>query len=260
MAWRVPRYSYRHALRTIGVSGITVSPAADASFPVYNLIDDRASSFFKFGSSSSAAVIDGDLGATPPVVDRVVIPAGHNLSGATITVSEDDNAGFTSPNALGTSGTLTSALVDLSFTASSERYVRVAVNGTGTWELPQLYLTQTNTTTRGPEQRWADTLTDNVVQFALRSGSVASLELGPDRRTFEYAYRALDATDEAIFAALWSECKTARPFLLDPAYDSEAALFVKLAAPIDRQNDREVPNAAAAPRWQRRLTMIEHVA
>ena len=117
MAWRNPRYAFQHAIRDSGVSSITVIPSADADYPVDYLIDDRAGSLFKFDSSSGSSLIRIDRGAgSLEAVDRIIIPAGHNLDTKDIIVEDDDNVNFNSPATLLASTTVSAGLNDETIT------------------------------------------------------------------------------------------------------------------------------------------------
>lgn len=262
MSWRNPRYAFLHAGRDAGAAALTPSPAADADFPVDFLVDDRAGSLFKFGSSSSSAQVDLDRGAAGlEALDRLLIPSGHNLGGNTITLEADDNAGFSSPTTLLNAVAVSAGLIDQAFASNTERYLRLSIGGTGTWEIPEWVLTRTRTTTRGPEPGWEDYHEHNTLEFTKESGSIASLSLGPDRRVFAYRYRDVkDSDDLAVFSELIAAVGTARPFYLDPAFDTEAAIWVKLSEDSRQRQDPQVPAATDATQREIELRLREHVA
>lgn len=261
MAWRNPQYNFVHAVRTAGAASITPTPAAAAGFPVDNLIDDRAGSLFKFTSSGAGSTLVIDRGAgSLDAIDRLLIPAGHNITG-TIDLEADDNAGFTSPTALLTNEAVATGLIDETFASNTERYLKITFDATGTWEITQLIFTEKRTTTRGPNPLpgWPDQLIDNTLLFPKASGVVAALELGADRRRIQYDYRVLESADELVFSDLWTECATARPFFLDPAYDDETPIWVRLVEPIERRLDTVAPQSDSR-KYFRRLIMLEHLA
>ncbi len=261
MAWRAPRYNVLHAGRDAGVAALAVSPAAATDFPVDNLIDDRAGSLFKFTSSGADSTIDIDRGAAGlEAVDRLIIPAGHNFTG-TYDLEADDNSGFSSPTALVTAATWAAAGAqhDISFTANTEQFLRIKWLATAQWEVPQIVWTRKRTPVVGPNSIFLDRLEDSTLDFSKPSGVIASLQLGPDRRRFQYQYRFIESADELVFDAIWLDTKTLNPFWLDPAFDDEPVIWVKFTEPIDRQSDTEAPLNTGRV-WQRALSMLQHIA
>jgi hypothetical protein len=80
MAYRSPRFSYVHAAREVGVAAMTPSHTAHASFPIDNLIDDRASTLFKYAATQEDPYVDLDLGSGFDTgLNRLIIPANHNI-------------------------------------------------------------------------------------------------------------------------------------------------------------------------------------
>lgn len=261
MTWRNPQYSFVHAARTAGAAAISTVPGVAAGFPVDNLIDDRAGSLFKFTSSGadSKIIVNRGAGSLDPI-DRLLIPAGHNITG-TINLLADDSAGFPDPTTLLSGEAVATGLIDETFALNSQQFVKINFNADGQWQIPQLILTEKRTTDRGPDPLpgWSDQLIDNTLLFPKSSGVVAALELGVDRRRIEYDYRVLETADELVFAELWTECATARPFFLDPAYDDEPPIWVRLVEPIERRLDTIAPQSDARA-YFRRLVMLEHLA
>lgn len=252
MSWRNPQYAYRHAARDAGAAAITPDATVDANFPKQNLIDNRMTVPFKWTNSIIDHQIDIDQGASfPTELNRLWIPPGHNLPTAHIQVEEDDNSGFTSPTTLFADtliGGLTTTAVDITITASSERYLRVSFpTVAGAWEFNQLFITELITTTRGPEPNWIDQPRSNVLQF--ESGD--SVQLDPDQRFIEYSYRWLGrevATDLTKIEALVDYVSTHRPFLLDTAYDiadGGATLMMKMERDARARNDVRAPQVTA---------------
>ena len=262
MAWRNPRYAFQHAARDAGLSAITPTPVEDADFPADYLIDDRAGSLFKFDSSSASAKIEIDRGAgTLEAVDRILIPTGHNLGTMDIIVEDDDNSGFTSPATLLASTTVAAGWIDEAMTSGNQRYLRIRIIGTGTWEIPELIFTRTRTLTRGPEPRWPDLKRSNTLTFEKESGAAALLSLGPDRRVFEFTYRNVDdgdaTLDLALLLALIDSVGTDRPFIVDPPFDTESALWMVRASDGRDGHEGALPAATDVPVKRLTLSLIE---
>lgn len=265
MAWRNPRYMILHAIRNAGASAITPTPAADADFPVDFLIDDRAGSLFKFGSSSSSAKLEIDRGTgTRTVVNRLIIPAGHNLDTMDLIVEEDDNSGFTSPATMLAATTVSAGLIDETLNQGNQRYIRLRIIGTGTWEIPELYLTEMFTLTRGPDPEWLDRKRTNTLVFEKESGASALLSLGADRREFEFTYRNVDdgdaTSDLARLLLLIDTVGTSRPFYLDPPFDTEGPIWVVRTEDGEDGHEGERPAATDAPVKRITLSMLEWLA
>ncbi len=262
MSWRNPRFCYMHAARAVGASAITSKNAFHSDYPKDFLIDDRAGSLCKFAGSASDHSIIVDLGASPVSVERVYVPVGHNYSGTQIGMEQDTDIAFPSPTGILYWKNTTAAAVDHAMDVnSSERYVRFVWNGTGTWETPELILTQTKATSRGPEPGWEDYYRHNTLDFDKESGVIASLSLGADRRYFALSYRDVKlAADLTIFSDLVSTCGTSKPFLFDPPFTTESAVWVKLVEDSRQLQDPAMPAATNSTQRQIRLSMLEHIA
>ncbi|MDA8168682.1 MAG: hypothetical protein M0Z59_03160 [Nitrospiraceae bacterium] len=79
---------YQNILET---SAVTLSSgAADLSYPLYRLWDRDIGRPFK-AADTGTLEIKIDQGAAPLAIDRLIIPAGHNLSGARLKVSGSDD-------------------------------------------------------------------------------------------------------------------------------------------------------------------------
>jgi hypothetical protein len=253
MAWRAPRYGLTHAARAAGVAAISATDSAgvnraDPLFPVANLVDDRAGMLFKFTTSGPAHRIDLDLGTgTLPILNRLYIPLGHNLTG-TIDVQNDDNASFSSPATV-LSGYAVSAatVVDAEISPVIQRYYRLLFNGTGKWELSELYYTRTLTSLElatGPEQGWDDDLIEHVLHLEKESGAAAHFQQGPDQRRWRFTFPGVSLqADLDVLESLYA-LGTHRVFLFDPPYDTEPAVLATIAN-RRRQNETRVPAGGA---------------
>ena len=80
MAWRNPRFAYRHAVRDAGVSALSLEDGAeDPSRPLERLLDGRRSTNFACTPVYGAAYVMLDRGAAARTdVNRIYIPVGHN--------------------------------------------------------------------------------------------------------------------------------------------------------------------------------------
>jgi hypothetical protein len=262
MTWQSFQYAFLHAARDAGAAAITDnSHGWLTANPKDFLIDDRAGSLATFDSSESDHWIEVDRGTgTLEAIDRLIIPSGHNLAGATLTVT----SGASSPPGTTrlTAAAVAAGMIDEAVTSNNDRYVRIAFTVTsGAWAIPQLIYTRTRTTTRGPEPGWVDMLRHNTLDFTKESGSVASLALGADRRYFELTYRLVVlAADLLVFSDLLSTCGTSKPFYIDEPFTGSDPIWVKLVEDSQQQLDRASPGSPDSARPEIRLAMLEHLA
>jgi len=270
MAYRAPRFSHVHAIRDAGASAIIVSDTAHADFPKENLIDDRASTRFMWSASVVDPTIDIDLGAGFVTgLERLIIPANHNIE--SITVLDDDNLGFTSPATLHAADTGINAgtLYDsgpFDTGNSTQRYIRIQINGTAKFYLPQLYLTKIVTLTIGPTLADAlDSARSNFTRLEQESGVSPSVQKGPDQRVLDYTYEfALSGADLTAMEAFIADVGMHRPFFVDPASFStppetdEPVLWMKFLEQPESRYFVDVPMNEAR-RKTFRLRLIESV-
>jgi hypothetical protein len=268
VAWRSPRFAHHHALLEAGVSALSFANAVDADKPADFLLDNRAASLFGFATAESDHYIQVDRGAgTLAVLERVWIPSGHNIAGNTIRIRSADDAAMSVSVANILGGTAVPAgAFDADLTGSTaqrqKRYVRLEfTSGTVAWELGELLLTVTEELSIGIEQRWGDEPNHNHLVFPKESGIEAALELGPSRRGFEFTWRAVPAADRAILEALDAAVGRSRPFLLDPPYDSEPAVWVKQERDLEGREETELPAETVPDRvWRYRMRALGHLA
>jgi hypothetical protein len=259
MTWSNFIYMFQHAARDAGAAAITGNNAFHADFPKDFLIDDRAGSLCKFNGSASDHWIQIDRGSgSLGNFSRMIIPSGHNLDGTTLTVKTGASS---PPGTTRFTGAVAAGIIYEAVTINSDRYVRLEVTGTGTWEIPQLIYTTARTTTRGPEPGWGDYFQHNTLDFQKESGAIASLSLGADRRLFELDYRDVNlAADLLVFSELLTTCGTSKPFHIFPAFDTSTPLWVKLTDDSRQTQDESVPAATDSPMKHIRLSMLEHLA
>lgn len=244
MAFRSIRFLILHAARAAGVSGLSASHTIATANPLYLLIDDLRGVSCKFSASGSGRHFQIDRGAAGlEAIDRLIIPAGHNLSGQTVTVKSDTTTAFAPGTTRGTSGTLTSAQVDFALTPYTDRYTRVEISGTGTWEVPELVLTRTRTPTAGIAGEYQDDDLPNVVPVVTRSGTVATLVRGEAGRVWRVEWQLVDGSvDKALFLEVLAAQAAGLVLYIDPPDDSEAAVPV-IVSDVSRTQDHPNPKS-----------------
>ena len=265
MAYRAPRFSYVHAIRDVGVAAITLSDAASADFPVDNLIDDRAGTKFQFNASAVNPTIDIDLGASFDTgLSRLIIPSNHNIE--SITVEDDDAADFVGATTLHAADTSINAgtLYDsgpFDTGNSTQRYIRITINGTAQFKIPQLILTKIVTLVNGPFLRDSrDAKVANVARQVQPTGLSPTVQLGPQQRAIDYEYPLVEGADLTAMELLVNAVGMSFPFFVDPASFStppetdEPVLWMKFAEMPNSSNTVLVPSSQSRSKsYQLRL-------
>lgn len=260
MAYRNPRFMFLHALRVAGAGSVTPDDEA-AGFPKARLLDGRLAANFKFGTAAAGHTIDVDQGSDPTGTDRatrLIVPAGHNLTGV-IDVLEDDNGAFATPATVH-SFTAAAGQIDETFAGEvTERFVRVEFDGNDQFELPELFLTRIRTTIRGPEPGWVDNQLANIAETELRSGEVYRLSRGPDRRVFEFEYNLVRGDDETVFEDMRAATANGLfPLYVDPPDDAEPPILMEITELTRRE--QSPPRGASGPAYRYRLGLREVIA
>lgn len=237
-AYQSPSFAWLHALRDAGAAGITVVDAlvtspASAATPKTWLIDNQSRRLVTW-SAAGLKTIDIDRGANPRgTVGRLIIPAGHNLQGCSITV-QSNVAGFGTPTALflwsrlrGTvlieqaTTTIHPGVFVLDFIESASRYLSVEIGGKGTLvpQLGELWLTCRETPTDGFEHGYEYDQVPNVASATLPSGAIATLERGPLRRTLKADTWRITGGDRRLYDRMIADCGgPLRPVWIDSTF------------------------------------------
>lgn len=265
MTWQNFQYAFLHAARDAGAANLFAFSSRADGHPLAFAIDDRAGSYVTFAAASASQYIQMDRGAAGlEAIERLIIPAGHNLDGVEVRVRSATDVGITAGvTLLVDSVTMDAGIVDEDFDASStQQYVRIDFpNDNFKPQITQLVYTRTRTTTRGPEQGWVDMLRHNTLDFPMESRAIASLSLGADQRFFELAYRDVrDSADLAVFSELLAEVGTSRPFWVDEPFTDADPIWMKLTEDSRQLQDPEAPAATDEPKKQIELSMLEHLA
>jgi len=242
MAWRAPRFGLLHAARLAGPGSLS-APNALGSGSLDHLLDDRAGFFAEFATAETDHTIILDRGAgTLEAIDRLWIPAGHNLDGVDIRVRAATDAAITTGvvTLLASTPVSGSDAIDETLASSSLRFVELAFLTSSAPRVSELVYTRTRTTLRGPEADWEDDPLDHTSHLETESGAVYHLIRGPDGRRMSLSYvQAVDADDLVLLEDLFA-LGTGAAFVLDPPYDDEPARWVTLTE-RSRRNDNPTP-------------------
>lgn len=176
---------YRNILET-GTLAVTTE---NTSFPKYRLYDRDIGKLFKGASTPANFYITVDQGAvTSYEVDRLLIPAGHNLNGLTIKLqySTDNFSGDINDALSWTQGN--ALLIDKSFTAQTKRYWRLNIASPGSApELAEMFLTKAYMFQRNPNYGLREKpYKKNIVREETASGRVRRVKNGEPRKARNY--------------------------------------------------------------------------
>lgn len=249
MSYRAPALCFLHALRKAGGSAVTVSSEA-AGFPKARLLDNRTASLFKFAAAAANLYVQVDRGATTPeAIDRLLIPSGHNLSGASVAVLASATGAFAGEESSLASWTAGAGLIDQALTSSTARYIRFRIATSGQWEIGEIVFTRTRTPSRGPEPRWTVDVFPNQVQTRMRSGEVYGLVIGPEATAYRIRLFGVSSADKLIFDELWAEVGAHSPFYFVPPDTADPVLWARLRTGLSREQDHANPNGSDGPTY-----------
>jgi len=212
---------YRNILET----GTVAVTSENASFPAYRLYDRDIGKLFKGNSTPANFYITIDQGAvTSYEIDRLLIPAGHNLTGLAIKVqySTDNFSGDTNDAASWTQSG--SGLIDKSFTAQTKRYWRLNIAAPGSApELAEMFLTKQYTFQRNPNYGLREKpYQKNIVRNETKSGRVRKIKNGEPRRSRAYALTRITAAQRADLESWESVLDSIKNFYIE---DVNGTLF-----------------------------------
>jgi hypothetical protein len=212
-------------------AGLTVVVTNEsASFPKYRCYDRDIGKLFK-GSSAGAGTfsVRVDLGATATAnASRVVIPAGHNLSGLPCKIQSCAND-FSSGIVDMASWTPTPLQQVQVWTAPSvTRYWRLLItNGATIPEIPEIFLGLDVVMTFNPEFGGPLSKKRNIVRKESPAGKAYKIKLGEARKQYHYNFKAIEDAQK-IYLQSWEDaCEGSQKnfYLIDSA---GIVIFVEL--------------------------------
>jgi hypothetical protein len=263
MAYRNPRYYFHHALRSAGVAAIGGSTFDAIKARVY-VHDSGLSLNGAFDVAAVNQFVKADRGvgfASLVSPDRLIIPSGHTISTNTLELRH-----HTSDPPNGTTGTLiygptAQAAGQRVLTLSpvlSQRYLSVTVPASGEWEFPELWITQQRTTVKGLGLDWRDAEVANQFENRLEGGQTYRLELGEDKRRFEWVYNGLSGADLQVFKDMRTETRNGLyPMYVDPPDDTESPILMQAIEGIEFEQDFQSPASSIGPQFRLKLTLLE---
>ncbi|MDO8282703.1 MAG: hypothetical protein Q7U10_08825 [Thermodesulfovibrionia bacterium] len=201
----------------------------DVAFPLYRLYDRECSDLFKI-TAAATFQIKVNQGAIK-AIDRLLIPAGHNLSGLTLTFSYSDYDAddYSQVEQWTQSG---NALIDIPLDSSmTHKYWKLTVaSPSAIPQIPELFLTSTYEFERNPSRPCDKDKRFNVERLQEAGGQPRYIKHGEPRAYRLYALprmTAAQSTNIQVLNDAWDGCK---PFFL--CDHNGVWLFGELLSPI----------------------------
>ncbi len=219
---------YQNILET---STVTLATGAeDASYPLYRLYDRDIGRLFKT-TAAVTTTVKVDQGASPAAIDRLLIPAGHNLSGMTLDIKwSTDDITYTAAVAqwVGAAG-----FINKEWASLTKRYWKFIITTPGSIpQIAELFLCPTYTWEKNPSRpNGASDPAFNIERLQSASGDIRYLKNGdPKQRRAYQMPRCREAQKDNIDALndAWAGYK---PFWL--CDDAGIWIYGEITAPIN---------------------------
>jgi hypothetical protein len=206
--------AYINILETSSVSLSTGS--ASTSYPLYRIYDRDIGRLFRAGSSATLEILVNQ-GTAGTVVDRMLIPTGHNLVGMALSLQNSTNA---------------------TFATDIKQYWKLKITSPATApQIPELFLTRDYAWESDPHLYSVGSLDNifNVENDIAAGGQDRFLVFGNPKKQRGYKVVGADSTQETNIQTLntaWAGCK---PFWL---FDHTSEwIYGKLASPLNLKID-----------------------
>ncbi len=225
--------AYINILETSSVSISTGS--ASTSYPIYRLYDRDIGKLFKAVSSATLEILV-DQGIAGTVVDRMLIPPGHNLSGMVLSLQSSTN-GSTFATVYSCTQADT-ALINATFATDIKQYWKLAITSPTTVpQIPELFLTRDYNWESDPHLYGIGSLENvfNVKNDVTAGGQDRFLVFGNPKKQRNYKVVGVDSTQKnsiQTFNDAWANCK---PFWL--CDHTSEWIYGKLVSPLNLKID-----------------------
>jgi len=266
MAYRLPQFMFLHAAQDAGVGSITANNAVDSDYPLAHLIDNRPSSLMKFDASESDHWIKIDRGAAGlEALDRLIIPAGHNLNPncTFLAIQSNTSDSFPGGSTRGSIATPPNAMIDLDLTEEDPEHRWLFINFTGSdaYELGQLFFSHSRVmTTRGPDPGWVERPVPSMIRRELATREANSL-LAANRKAWSLKHNALDSTDVAILDDLLDAVGVgAAPFYYDSTESTDDPRLMRISNLAPRREQDHPAPKSGDPTYQVEIEMLEQTS
>jgi len=211
---------YRNILETS-----TVTAAENVLFPKYRLYNRDIGKLFKGDAFASPFPIL--VNQTPVIyeVDRLIIPASHNLNGLACSLRySTDNFGSDDHEAIGwTQGN--ALIIDKEFTApaAATQYWKLNITAPATIvEMPEMFLTKSYTFQTNPNYGLGEGDDKNVEDVDSQSGRWRGVKWGEYKRYRRYELTKIQSAQKTDFQTWDRHCEGIKALYLE---DHEGDLF-----------------------------------
>lgn len=224
------KIAYKNILET---STVTLATGTENStYPLYRIYDRLIGRIFK-STAVETITIKINQGATGNIaIDRLIIPAGHNLNGMTLDIKYSDNdSDYYATITQWVQGD--ALLIDKSWVSSTHRYWKFIITSPAVIpEIPELFLTQTYEFEKNPIQKVEGLETQhNFINEVTASGADRFITTGAGKKKRAYRIELANATQKANIIEFNNSYAGIKPFWL---YDHESAwIYGKLEKPLD---------------------------
>lgn len=251
MAYALPRFAWLNAtadsVAAGGIVRVTVSVAvnADAVFAKDHLADYRPNTLMRLAAAQTQFDTTLDRGSAGlEAVDRLLIPVGHNLGAATLTVHSSTTGAFGGEEvSRGSVAAPGAGTVDLALTSTTDRFLRLRVaGGSLVYEYGELYFSRVRTATL---RSWAPDYQDLQVPRQVRTETATGLvvlQFGSARSTVGGTFEKIGPPDLAFFDELLAHTLRGLPFWYWRP-DSAAVPILVLGEFTRREQSRPNPSA-----------------
>ena len=227
---------YKNILET---STVTLSAGTeDANYPLYRLYDRDIGKIFKLTAAVTTEV-KIDQGASGNLaVDRLLIPAGHNLNGMTLDIkwSDDDVTYTPAVTQWVQSG---SGLINKNWTSITHRYWKFIITTPASIpQLMELFLTQSYTWEQNPQIPWGPFDDEFNAENDMDSGGHDRfLTFGNPKKQRVYSVYKCEDAQKTNIISLNDAWAAAKPFYI--ADHDSVWLYGKLRNPISIKEEDE---------------------
>lgn len=220
MTYRNPRFCYRHLGKELGVSELSIaSNSADANTPLYRVIDGASGRLFAFAAAGTGEIRFARAEQDRWIVNRLIIPAGHNLGGLTtpcrivIQASQDgtwtdtatvnDLDGEPIVAYVAHPGLIDIRFEDISATGLTVIFQDSSIAGASVaYQFGELMFTRTDSAVTGIAHEFSDALDPQAEISTTRGGNAYALELADPKRAFTLEHQAVGAADDLVYRQL----------------------------------------------------------
>jgi hypothetical protein len=202
----------------------------DSSYPLYRTYDRHVGRLFKTTSAVTTEVKVDQGGTGNLAVDRLLIPAGHNLSGMTLDITHsDDDALYTAAVAQWTGA---AGVIDKSWASLTKRYWKFIITSPASIpEIPELFLTATYAWMRDPTRpTGALEREGNVENAQTVGGKDRFLVQGPSKLRREYSVPRCGQQQMDNMLSHMATHQAGKPFWL---HDGTQWIYGKLRRPLE---------------------------